>query len=97
MCNDVSGMSSKKNVGCCNQGHTDFPMLQMMLMRYEGKAGVDVWSSCGRATNVCCRAKAGRAVVIMTCGRAIGLITRVWSVAVATGVDQETFRICVVL
>jgi hypothetical protein len=37
---------------------------------------------------VCCCAKAGGAVVAMTCGRATGLITRVWSAAVATGVDQ---------
>ncbi len=74
-----------------------FLMLWLMSMRSDGKAGVDVWLSCGRVTNVCYCAEAGGAVVAMTCGRAIGLITRVWSAAVVTGVDQEMFCICVVL
>ncbi len=49
----------------------------MMSTRSGGKAGVDVWLFCVWATNVCCRAKAGGAVVAMTSGRAIGLIVQV--------------------
>ncbi len=51
-------------------------------MRSVGKVGVAVWLCCGRTTNVCCRAKAGGAVVAMICGGAIGLIIRVWLLSV---------------
>jgi hypothetical protein len=46
---------------------------------------------------VCCRAKAGGAIVAMTCSGVIGSITRVCSAAVATRVDQEMFWVHVVL
>jgi hypothetical protein len=74
-----------------------------MPMRSDGKAGVDVWLCFGWATNMCCRARAGRAVVAMTCGGAIGSIVWVLLIvvlsperlggvraAVATGLDHLT-------
>jgi hypothetical protein len=93
----ASGLSSKKNSGCCSREYAVFLMLWIMLMRSNGKAGVDVWSCCGWSTDVCYCAKAGGAIVTMTCGGAIGLITQVWSAAVTTEVDQETFCIHVML
>jgi hypothetical protein len=97
ICDDVSDVSLRKNLGGCGRGHAIFLMLWMMSMRSDRKAGVDLWSSCVQAMDVCCRAKAGGAVVAMTCIGAIDLITWVWPAAVATGVDQESFCIHVVL